>query len=468
MTRILSLIVSFSLLYAFSAKSQWLPDQNTDIFDLHLLEIPLVHHVENDQHIATLYEDNRMIIQKLDSMLGLIYDTGTNAYSLGTKAEYDYNAYGSVSEYALHYVNSQGVLTPFLKNTYTYGADQLNIGQTLMFWEGSEGWVNNTLLQIVYNANNLPSERTLQSWNTSTQSWVNDEWDLVEYNNDNLVTQRTISLWLQGQWQFFNLLEYEYDNQNRITQYSESVWDTNTMDWRLNEQKLFEYDDNANIITETNYEYDYPSDGMLPYNRFIMFYNSEDNMITRFEEMYFTNWFSVSQENYTYDGQANLIEGIVSLPIMGSDAYEPSEKYTRTYDLAFGPDQLVVPVEEMFSGNKLIDETKEVFNTSSGEWDPSYHAIFYYSEATGLNTGDINGVHVAVYPNPASQILNVILEADFPVWMNLYAADGRLVLQQQLLQETSAIDISKIASGKYTYSIDADDSHVTGQLLIAE
>jgi hypothetical protein len=52
--------------------------------------------------------------------------------------------------------------------------------------------------------------------------------------------------------------------------------------------------------------------------------------------------------------------------------------------------------------------------------------------------------------------------------MNLYAADGRLVLQQQLLQETSAIDISKIASGKYTYSIDADDSHVTGQLLIAE
>ena len=89
----------------------------------------------------------------------------------------------------------------------------------------------------------------------------------------------------------------------------------------------------------------------------------------------------------------------------------------------------------------------------------------------GMNskaTAEINGVHVAVYPNPASQILNVILEADFPVWMNLYAADGRLVLQQQLLQETSAIDISKIASGKYTYSIDADDSHVTGQLLIAE
>jgi hypothetical protein len=468
MTNNLSLFVAFSLLYALGAKSQWLPDQNTGIFDLHLLEIPLVHNTQNDQHITTFYADDRMIIQKLDSALGSIFDPETNAYSLGTKAEYEYNAYGNLSEYALHFVNSQGILTPYLKSTYTYGADQLNIGQTLMFWGGSQGWVNNSFLQIVYNANNLPEERTLQSWSAATQSWVNDEWEQVEYNNENLVTQRTISLWDQGQWQFSELLEYEYDNQNRITQLNESVWDTNTMDWRLNNQKLFEYDDNANSTTETNYVYDYPSDGMLPYDRLIMFYDSEDNVITRFEEMYTTEWYPVSQENFTYDGQANLIEGIVSLPIMGSDAYEPSERFTRSYDLAFGPDQLVVPVDEIFSGNKIIDETNDVFNTSSGEWDPSRQTIFYYSEAIGLSTGEIDGVHVAVYPNPASQILNVTLEADFPVWMNLYAADGRLVLQRQLLQETSAIDISKIASGKYTYTIDMDDSHVTGQLLIAE
>jgi hypothetical protein len=65
---------------------------------------------------------------------------------------------------------------------------------------------------------------------------------------------------------------------------------------------------------------------------------------------------------------------------------------------------------------------------------------------TGIN--DINGVEpsLVLYPNPASNVLNIGTNAMHPQWLTFYDASGRKVSEQAY---TNTIDVSALASGVY-------------------
>ncbi len=60
-----------------------------------------------------------------------------------------------------------------------------------------------------------------------------------------------------------------------------------------------------------------------------------------------------------------------------------------------------------------------------------------------------------VYPNPASGMVTITVDADLaiPCNMQLTDATGRMVLQQQVSDKTTKIDISGIASGCYNIQL---------------
>ncbi len=69
-----------------------------------------------------------------------------------------------------------------------------------------------------------------------------------------------------------------------------------------------------------------------------------------------------------------------------------------------------------------------------------------------INTG---GMTMNVYPNPASGMVTITVDADLaiPCNMQLTDATGRMVLQQQVSDKTTKIDISGIASGCYNIQL---------------
>jgi len=78
--------------------------------------------------------------------------------------------------------------------------------------------------------------------------------------------------------------------------------------------------------------------------------------------------------------------------------------------------------------------------------------VFEYS--TGINMPLMPEVQVNIYPNPATEVLNI----QFPDFkststLSVFDAEGRLVQTQELNQETTRMDVTSLAAGHYFYQV---------------
>lgn len=83
----------------------------------------------------------------------------------------------------------------------------------------------------------------------------------------------------------------------------------------------------------------------------------------------------------------------------------------------------------------------------------------------GMNENDFE---FSVYPNPASD--EIIIQADLngEVTLNLLDGSGKLVLNQNILMNTTVIDISQFSSGIYIMKLTTKDGQVSMKKLVIE
>ncbi|MBK9191478.1 MAG: T9SS type A sorting domain-containing protein [Crocinitomicaceae bacterium] len=73
---------------------------------------------------------------------------------------------------------------------------------------------------------------------------------------------------------------------------------------------------------------------------------------------------------------------------------------------------------------------------------------------------------ISIYPNPAKSEFVLQLKDEKNVTLNLHDASGKIILTQST-NKTVTIDISKMASGVYVYTVKDEDGHLsTGKLVI--
>jgi len=78
---------------------------------------------------------------------------------------------------------------------------------------------------------------------------------------------------------------------------------------------------------------------------------------------------------------------------------------------------------------------------------------------------DLSADQICVYPNPASEIINIQnLDADTKI--NLFDSSGRLLYQSETHNSDVDIDISKLNSGLYFIELQSLEGKVTKKIIV--
>jgi aminopeptidase N len=104
---------------------------------------------------------------------------------------------------------------------------------------------------------------------------------------------------------------------------------------------------------------------------------------------------------------------------------------------------------------------------TSIEFDPEYWLIQHNSVTTGININDKFG-WVNVYPNPAGDRIRISVPEEnnlSNLTFSVYGADGRLMLQQEIVPVNTDIDISRLAKGMYVVKLNGDGKSGTKKFV---
>jgi hypothetical protein len=93
-----------------------------------------------------------------------------------------------------------------------------------------------------------------------------------------------------------------------------------------------------------------------------------------------------------------------------------------------------------------------------------------YSEIRKVNFGKADD-KIALYPIPANTSVNITVSAGMvnkPATISIFSIDGRLMLQQTIpaFSQTETINVSKLASGKYIFSININNETINRQIEV--
>jgi len=87
---------------------------------------------------------------------------------------------------------------------------------------------------------------------------------------------------------------------------------------------------------------------------------------------------------------------------------------------------------------------------------------------TGIGMNDaINNLEIIILPNPADQYLTVTYSSFSNLPFRIYNAVGQVVVQGELMNKVTRIDVSELVAGNYIFHVLNRQTNYTHKVLIS-
>ncbi len=211
------------------------------------------------------------------------------------------------------------------KYEFTYDEEGNILSETFLFLDGTT-WVKDGKTVFTYSNGKLSSIEVLYF----------DEADSIpegksEYTYENgLLTLETNFSWEGDHYAQDSKMEYTYENGLKT---SETYYGWEGTEYVFSDKTDFSYDQNGQVVTEANYEWDTDENIWLKNYKYETSYNAsgQETEQTRYSGKYSLDQWDQSDKNtYTYDAQGNLIEGIDYY--WYDNDWNEDEKFSSTFD----------------------------------------------------------------------------------------------------------------------------------------
>jgi hypothetical protein len=349
------------------------------------------------------------LIQIIDSIYQWQWDTISAGWTIDTKTiNIVYDAKHNMTSNMAQTWSGSGWVNYF-KNTNTYDTSN-NLTSTLyQNWYGSI-WVNVSQNTYTYDANNNLTRELMQSWHGS--DWVNESQDVYTYDSNNNRTSWVYQYWKGSDWVNSLKYTYAYDTKNNLTSELGLHWTGSN--WIIDNQSNYTYDANNNLM---NVLCQYWHEGNLMNLYQVSYSYDANNNLTRelMQRWIVSNWVNFLQDAYTYD----------------------ANKFEKSH-----------------TSLQLNNGTKVTAGDST---------YYYYHTVLGINDLMVQNGNLTVYPNPTSTIINIktTTKGSFSI-LNI---SGLQILQQEINEQTTTVDVSGLKSGVYFVHLTSDKSVATGKFL---
>ena len=134
------------------------------------------------------------------------------------------------------------------------------------------------------------------------------------------------------------------------------------------------------------------------------------------------------------------------------------------------------------SAQEVISSQGDSYSNSNGSIDFTIGEVIISTETDGTNVltqgfhqtnwnflgleDHVPTYEATIFPNPTGSELNILTEACDNVIYTLYDAKGKLVLQNVLSSEQTAINVDRIASGNYSLTLSKKAQNLKSFILI--
>lgn len=324
--------------------------------------------------------------------------------------------------------------------------------------------------KFLYDEYGNNTERILLQWDSDFLDFQPISKNEHTYDSIGNVTVVIHSKYISSNnWSKSSKTEFTYDEYGNITEHNTYSWGNGTWTRYRHVDHENTYENNRLIKTDLHY---YTSSG---YSKKVYEYTyNEDGKI---KEIYYLGDYKYE---YFYDLENDTTK--VILYHNSSNNWVPETKIILSFNNKFKLEQLQTDFmySYLFLSYPLqvhirhIDVTHMItsikyFNyNDSSKWIFSNELVYHYKQVIETNIPEIRKDEIHVFPNPATDILNIVLPDNIQnPMLNIYSMNGQKLISQQLYNSNSNISIIHLNPGVYLYQIIiADSQEVKGKLVI--
>ena len=336
----------------------------------------------------------------------------------------------------------------------------------------SSSWKTLAKSTKTYNASGL---LTVCEWfkrNNSYSAWSPYKKEDYNYDGNNNLIQKLTSDWSNA-WIPNKRRQYFYNALNKDTLLAISEWDISSAQWFDTHSQQSIYDANANLVLVLVKIKSAVPGQLRNSSKYIYTYNSSNQLVLRINQSWYADsndWKSMSKWEYAYDSQSNRIHEVYYIINASLTSWSKNSKTEYVYDNTYSFSDLLLPngldYDSIRFSHKLLYRKGYAWNFSNQSWDNGAESAYYYTEKTLLALLESSIDTYLVYPNPASDYIQIDLpESMTKATLYIYDIQGKLILETNLLN-SSRINVQSLKSGMYIYKVCDDVNINTGKLIV--
>lgn len=331
------------------------------------------------------------------------------------------------------------------KTEYTYDSNDNLIVEEEFYWDQANSlWMLSFKTTNTFNANNKVTVGLYQNYDGNT---VDSQYrTLYTYNSNGALTQYIDEAWNGSAWVKTYKLSLIYDEGDKIFSGFSYSWNGNDWYFESQDSQSYTLNYNANGKVSSFKADEWDGANWVNSSQSIFTYNSSSNLVLEeYQTWDGAGWVTESKSENTFDvnGNAILEKGYY----FDNGAFELANSETIVFDTSklmsnyAHPFKDITGIEFLLSGvrivNKILRRTDE------------YSRITYnYNEATaGVN--DFSFVDFALYPNPATSVLNID-DSNFAIKnVDIYNVLGKKIVTSF----KNRINIENLVNGVYVVKV---------------
>lgn len=388
-----------------------------------------------------------IFIPNVDSLENYQWDSGADMRKINAKIISGFDEHGNKNQDNI-FVTLNGI-------------DWINAGRTLYDFDGTGKltsaitqnwsgtvWENSFRRLYTYNSHNKMTEETSYYWLNSSSSWKENERTIATYEGSkisSIISQGYGNGW-ENDWRYSMI----YDG-DKLTDYYEDYWDYDLNKWEKYNKQVYTYN-SSNQLTSEKFMFwneninDYSND-----YRVLLEYEDGKNSRKIYQDWSWNNWVYTIQESYIYSG--NSI----------------SEIHYAEYDI----DQFHDFQRTKYMYNSHGQPIHVSINYYNGtDWEPSindFRIHFYYenfSPTALFDASESNGPEI--YPNPASDYINVNLQDQHLNHIKIVDITGKVVFETQsnFSASTVQIPVNHLPNGVYILHLESGNQTGTKKFVV--
>lgn len=296
-----------------------------------------------------------------------------------------------------------------------------------------------------YNMSGMETGKLLQGWNADMGSWENLSRKTITYDNDGHITEQLLERYNGGSWKNSRRRIWTWEpGAMQPTETVAQIWSTSEQDWANDTRKSYNMGNNglwtnATIEqwnpTSQEWENDLQEQFMI-------------DLATAESTYSLTKWNGAWEPNLR--GQFTYSVADTEALLQSWNETEMQYINAQRSQLRFNPARLPAQQTGM-----------QIWNNDAASWhnNEDTRRTTYFWRPTSPNSTTEVIQNVCTIPNPYASEATIaceLLQADFPLQLEVFNLYGQLVRRQQVYNSSFAVETAALPSGLYVFKLSDD------------